>query len=129
MAKTLKKSKKTGRVVEDVVIHINATYNNTHITVSDLEGNVLTWSTGGKVGYKGARESTPYVAGLIAAEVIEEAQRLHGIKNAKLFVKGIGAGRDQAIRGVVNTGVNIDEVQDITPIPYNGCKKKKVRKL
>lgn len=115
--------------MEEGIIHINATYNNTHITISDSEGNALSWVSGGKVGFKGARESTPYAATVAAEHIVEEVQRLHGFKKGVMYVKGVGPGRDNAIRGIVNAGIEIDAIYDMTPIPYNGTKKKKVRKL
>ena len=125
---TIKRSKKARKNVEEGIIHINATYNNTHISISDLDGNALCWVSGGRVGFKWARESTPYAATIAAEHIVEEAQRLHGFKKWTMIVKGIWPGRDNAIRGIVNAGIEIDAVYDETPVPYNGTKKKKIRK-
>ena len=129
MAQSITRSKKSRKNVEEGIIHINATYNNTHISISDPEGNTLCWVSGGRVGFKGARESTPYAATVAAEYIVEEAQRLHGFKKGTMIVKGIGPGRDNAIRGIVNAGIEIDAIYDRTPVPYNGTKKKKIRKL
>ena len=129
MAKVLKRSKKTRKTVAEGVVHITATLNNTHVIVADKEGNVLTWSTGGAAGFKGAREATPYAAQLISESAIAKAKTLHGLEKAIVYVKGIGAGREQAIRGIINSGVDLKAIFDITPVPHNGCRKKKIRKL
>lgn len=129
MAKVLKRSKKTRKTVSEGVVHITATLNNTHVIVADKEGNVLTWSTGGAAGFKGAREATPYAAQIISENAVGKAKTLHGLEKAIVYVKGIGAGREQAIRGIVNSGVDLKAIFDITPVPHNGCRKKKIRKL
>jgi small subunit ribosomal protein S11 len=99
---TLRRSKKTRKNVPEVTIFITATLNNTHVVVSDLEGQVLTWATGGSAGFKGAREATPYAAQITSEQAVSKAKTLHNVERAKIYVKGIGAGREQAIRGVVN---------------------------
>ena len=114
MAKVLKRSKKTRRNISEGVVSINASLNNTHVVVSDKDGQVLTWATGGSAGFKGAREATPYAAQITSESAVSKA---------------IGAGREQAIRGVINSGVELIGIYDITPVPHNGCRKKKVRKL
>jgi small subunit ribosomal protein S11 len=129
MAQTLRRNKKTKRVVEQGVVHVSALYNNTHVCVSDTDGNVLTWHSGGRAGFKGAREATPYAASMAMEKCLEEATRLYGLKNAHVVVKGVGSGRDNALRAIVAAGVEIDSVIDETPVPYNGTKKKKIRKL
>ncbi len=129
MAPVLKRSKKTRKNISDVVISINATLNNTHIVVSDTEGNVLTWSSGGTAGFKGAREATPYAAQMVSEQAVTKAKTLHNSERAIIYMKGIGAGREQAIRGVSNAGVEITAIYDITPVPHNGCRKQKIRKL
>jgi len=129
MAKVLKRSKKTRKTVAEGVVHITATLNNTHIIVADKEGNVLTWATGGSSGFKGAREATPYAAQITSENAISKAKTLHGLEKAIVYVKGIGTGREQAIRGIINSGVDLKAIFDITPIPHNGCRKKKIRKL
>lgn len=129
MAKVLKRSKKTRKNIPEVVVFITATLNNTHVVVSDLEGQVLTWATGGTAGFKGAREATPYAAQLTSEQAVTKAKTLHSVERATVYVKGIGAGREQAIRGVVNAGVELISIFDVTPVPHNGCRRKKRRKL
>ncbi len=129
MAKVLKRSKKTRKNIPEVVIHVNATLNNTHVVVSDLDGQVLTWSTGGTAGFKGAREATPYAAQITSEQAVTKAKTLHAIERATIYVKGIGSGREQAVRGVVNSGVELIAIYDVTPVPHNGCRRPKRRKL
>lgn len=130
MAKaTLRRSKKTRKNIPEAVISITATLNNTHVVVSDLAGQVLTWSTGGTAGFKGAREATPYAAQITSEQAVSKAKTLHNVERASIYVKGIGAGREQAIRGVINSGVELVAIYDITPVPHNGCRKRKARKL
>ena len=129
MAQTLRRSKKTKRTVEQGVICVSALYNNTHVSVSDTDWNVLTWHSGGRAGFKGAREATPYAASMAMEKCLEEAIRLYGFKRAHVCVSGVGSGRDNALRAIVAAGVEIDSIVDETPVPYNGTKKKKIRKL
>lgn len=130
MAKaTLRRSKKTRKNVPEAIISITATLNNTHVVVSDLEGQVLTWSTGGTAGFKGAREATPYAAQITSEQAVAKAKTMHNVERASVYVKGIGAGREQAIRGIINSGVELTAIYDITPVPHNGCRKRKARKL
>ncbi|MDP2091000.1 MAG: 30S ribosomal protein S11 [Candidatus Gracilibacteria bacterium] len=130
MAKaTVKKSKKTRQIIPHGQAHILASFNNTIVSITDEKGNVLTWATGGSAGFKGARESTPYAAQVTAEQAIERAKTLHSIETVDVYVKGIGIGREQAIRGIISAGVELKAIYDITPIPHNGCRKKKVRKL
>lgn len=130
MAKaTLRRSKKTRKNVPEVNIFITATLNNTHVVVSSLEGEVLTWATGGSSGFKGAREATPYAAQITSENAAAKAKTLHSTERAYVYIKGIGAGREQAIRGVVNSGIDLVAIYDITPVPHNGCRKPKARKL
>ena len=129
MASVLKRSKKTRKNVAEGVVSITATLNNTHVVVSDKEGNVLTWATGGSAGFRGAREATPYAAQMTSENALSKAKTLHGLEKATVYIRGIGTGREQEIRGVVNSGVDLMAIFDITPVPHNGCRKKKVRKL
>lgn len=130
MAKTVrKKSKKTRAVISNGQAHIKASFNNTIVSITDEKGNVLTWSTGWSVWFKGARESTPYAAQMIAEEATKKAVTLHWMESVDVYVKWIGIGREQAIRGLISGWVEISAIFDITPIPHNGCRKKKVRKL
>jgi small subunit ribosomal protein S11 len=130
MAKTtVKKSKKTRQIVQHWQAHIMASFNNTIISITDEKGNVLTWATGWSSGFKGARESTPYAAQVTAEQAVERAKTLHSIESVDVYIKGIGIGREQAIRGLISAGIELRAIYDITPIPHNGCRKKKVRKL
>jgi small subunit ribosomal protein S11 len=130
MAKaTVKKSKKTRQIVPHGQAHIMASFNNTIISITDEKGNVLTWATGWSSGFKGARESTPYAAQVTAEQAVGRAKTLHSLESVDVYVKGIGIGREQAIRGLISAGVELRAIYDITPIPHNGCRKKKVRKL
>ncbi|MDD2565948.1 MAG: 30S ribosomal protein S11 [Candidatus Gracilibacteria bacterium] len=130
MAKpTLKRAKKTRRNVQEGIVSIMAHFNNTHVVVSDKEGKVLTWATGGSSGFKGAREATPYAAQITAESACTKAKTMHGMEKVTVYVKGIGAGREQAIRGVISAGLDLNAILDVTPVPHNGCRKKKVRKL
>lgn len=130
MAKaTLKRSKKTRRNVIEWVISINATFNNTHVVVSDAEWKVLTWATWWATWFKWAREATPYAAQMTSENACGKAKTMHWMEKAKVFVKWIWAGREQAIRWAINSWIDLTWIFDITPIPHNGCRKKKVRKL
>ena len=125
----VKKSKKTRRIVQHGQAHIMASFNNTIISITDEKGNVLTWQSGWSSGFKGARESTPYAAQITAERAIERAKALHSLESVDVFVKGIGIGREQAIRGLISGGVELVAIYDITPVPHNGCRKKKVRRM
>lgn len=130
MAKTtVKKSKKTRQIIPHGQAHIMASFNNTIVSITDEKGNVLTWATGWSSGFKGAREATPYAAQVTAEQAIQKAKTLHSIESVDVYLKGIGIGREQAIRGIISAGVELRAIYDITPIPHNGCRKKKVRKL
>ena len=130
MAKaTLKRSKKTRRNVPEGVVSIMAHYNNTHVVVSDKEWKVLTWATWGSSWFKWAREATPYAAQITAESACSKAKTLHGMEKVNVYVRGIWAGREQAIRWVIAAWVDLMGIYDITPVPHNGCRKKKVRKL
>ena len=129
MANTVKKSKKTRTVIPHWQVHIQASFNNTIVSVTDEKGNVLTWSTWWSAGFKWARESTPYAAQMTAEQAVSKAKTLHSIETVDVYVKWIGIWREQAIRGVISGGVELKTIFDITPIPHNGCRKKKVRKL
>lgn len=119
----IKKSgkKKTKKFVEQGVINIQATFNNTIITISDTGGNVIAWSSGGMKGFKGTRKGTPFAA-QIAAEDAAKKAATYGMKTASVFVKGPGPGREPAIRSIQASGLKITFIRDITPIPHNGCR-------
>ncbi|MDD3646661.1 MAG: 30S ribosomal protein S11 [Candidatus Gracilibacteria bacterium] len=130
MAKTVvKKPRKTKKIVQHGQAHIMASFNNTIVSITDEKGNVLSWASGGSAGFKGAREATPYAAQVVAEKALETAKTLHGIETLDVYVKGIGVGREQAIRGLISSGVDLKSIFDITPVPHNGTRKKKVRKL
>lgn len=130
MAKsTIKKSKKTRQIVQHWQAHIFASFNNTIVSITDEKGNVLTWATGWSVGFKWARESTPYAAQVTAEQAIWKAKTLHSMETVDVYVKWIGIWREQAIRWLITAGVDLKAIYDITPIPHNWCRKKKVRKL
>lgn len=131
MAKTVKKtkSKKTRQIVQHWQAHIQASFNNTIISITDEKWNVLTWATGWTAWFKWARESTPYAAQITAEQAISKAKTLHSLESVDVYVKWIGVWREQAIRGLISWGVELKSIFDITPIPHNWCRKKKVRKL
>jgi len=114
--------------VENVRIYINSTYNNTIITVTDLNGNVLTWASAGSLGFSGPKKATPFAASKVASVIAEKIKPLE-IKNMEIYVKGIGAGRDSAIRSLAEAGFNIVLLKDVTPIPHNGPRPPKVRRV
>lgn len=124
-----KKSKKTRAIIPHGQAHIKASFNNTIVSITDEKGNVLSWASGGSAGFKWARESTPYAAQVIAEEAVKNAITLHSLESVDVYVKGIWVGREQAIRGLMSGGVELRAIFDITPVPHNGCRKKKVRKL
>lgn len=120
-----KKGKK--RVCPECDVHIQATYNNTIITISEPSGDVIAWASAGSNGFKGARKSTPYAAQIAAENAVEKAKPC-GIEKANVYVKGVGPGREQSIRGLNAAGIQIQAITDITPIPHNGCRAKKARR-
>jgi len=131
MAKNKKKArrrKKVKRNIEKGQAHIKSTFNNTIISITDEEGKVVAWSSAGKVGYKGSRKSTPFAAQLAAENAAEEAKGM-GMKEIEIFVKGPGSGRESAIRTLQSAGLNITLIKDITPIPHNGCRPPKRRRI
>ena len=110
------------------IAHINISYNNTLIDISDLKGDILAWSSSGLLGFKGARKSTPYAANMVAKDVFEKAKK-YNLMNIKVVVKGIGPGRESAIRGLAGTGLNLTSIQDATPIAHNGVRRSKPRRV
>jgi small subunit ribosomal protein S11 len=127
MAKRYRK-KKVKKNVTKGVAHINATFNNTNITISDIYGNVLVWSTAGAVGFKGTRKSTPFAAQKTAEVVAERVQKI-GLREIEVKVKGPGAGRESAIRGLQAAGLAVKAISDVTPLPHNGCRPRKRRRV
>ena len=129
VASTRRKSaKKAKRSLSSGQIHIAATFNNTIVTVTDLDGNALAWSSAGAIGMKGSRKSTPFAARLAAEAAVKTAQGL-GMQEVQLFVKGPGPGRESAIRAVQAMGMKVVSIIDITPVPHNGCRPPKRRRV
>ena len=126
--KPARKKKKIIRQVTHGNAYIQATYNNTIVTISDTNGNVLAWSSAGKVGFKGPKKATPYAASQVVKDVVDKAAP-YGLKDVHIYVKGIGGGREGAIRGINANGLNVASVCDVTPIPHNGCRPKKRRRV
>lgn len=114
--------------IEHGVAHIKSTFNNTLITISDLKGNTISWASAGGVGFKGSRKSTPFAAQL-AAEQAAKAAMEHGLKEVEVYVKGPGAGREAAIRSLQAAGLEVNLIKDVTPIPHNGCRPPKRRRV
>ena len=125
--KVKKKVRKIKREVLRGKVYIQATFNNTIVTVTDLEGHVLSWATAGSAGFKGTRKSTPYAASVIAQQATEKAKDL-GLKEASVYVKGVGSGRESAIRALEAAGIKVISLKDQISIPHNGCRAKKIRK-
>ncbi|TAK12196.1 MAG: 30S ribosomal protein S11 [Anaerolineae bacterium] len=121
-------SRKTKRNLSAGQIHISATFNNTIVTVTDDQGNTVAWASAGGVGFKGSRKSTPFAASLATEQAIKAAQDL-GMSEAQLFIKGPGPGRESAIRKVQTMGLKITAIADVTPLPHNGCRPPKKRRV
>lgn len=121
------KKKKRG-VVPVGVAHVSASFNNTKITISDLNGNVIAWSSAGAMGFKGSKKSTPYAAQMTAERVGKAAQEC-GMKTLSIIVKGPGSGRESALRGLQTVGFTVTGIKDITPVPHNGCRPRKRRRV
>ncbi|MEO1888335.1 MAG: 30S ribosomal protein S11 [Cycloclasticus sp.] len=128
MAKPSRSKKKVKKSVVDGIVHVHATFNNTIITITDRKGNALTWATAGGSGFRGSRKSTPFAA-QVAAERAGEAAKEFGIKNLEVRIKGPGPGRESAVRALNNIGFNITYIEDVTPIPHNGCRPPKKRRV
>ena len=128
VTKTSKSKKKTKKNIPSGIAHINSTFNNTIITITDTTGNTISWSSSGNKGFKGSRKSTPFAAQLAAEEAGKKAME-HGMKHVEVVIKGPGNGRESAIRALGSTGLNITVIKDITPIPHNGCRPSKKRRV
>lgn len=129
--KALKKKGKKKKVAQKVVVgvaHVKASYNNTIVTLTDLTGNVISWASAGMAGFKGPKKSTPYAAQIIARIAVEKAKEM-GLQEVSVFVKGVGTGRESAIRALNANGLIISSIKDVTPIPHNGCRPKKPRRV
>jgi small subunit ribosomal protein S11 len=121
-------AKKAKRSLSSGQVHIFASFNNTIVTVTDGQGNTLTWGSAGSAGFKGSRKSTPFAARLAAEQAIKAAQQM-GIQEVELFVKGPGPGRESAIRAVQSMGIKVRSIADLTPVPHNGCRPPKKRRV
>jgi small subunit ribosomal protein S11 len=124
-----RKAKKKGKKnILNGIVHIHSTFNNTMITFTDVSGNVISWSTAGARGFKGSRKSTPFAAQVAAGDAAAKAME-HGLKNVQVLVKGPGAGRESALRAIAAAGIKISLIRDVTPIPHNGCRQPKRRRV
>ncbi|MFA5527736.1 MAG: 30S ribosomal protein S11 [Peptostreptococcales bacterium] len=126
--KTVRKKKRDRKNIERGQAHIQSTFNNTIVTLTDLSGNALSWSTSGALGFRGSRKSTPFAAQMAAEEAAKAAME-HGLKTVEVYVKGPGSGREAAIRALQTAGLEISLIKDITPIPHNGCRPPKRRRV
>ena len=122
------KKKREKKNIQDGVAHIQSTFNNTIVTITDMGGNVVAWSSAGSKGFKGSRKSTPYAAQQAAEDAAKKAM-VHGLKNLEVYVKGPGSGREAALRSLQSMGLNIRLIRDVTPIPHNGCRQPKRRRV
>jgi len=127
-ANAAKKPKKARKNVLDAIAHVHASFNNTIITITDRQGNTLSWATSGGCGFRGSRKSTPFAAQLAAEEAARRAME-HGMRAGAVFVKGPGAGRESALRALQGAGFKVTLIRDVTPIPHNGCRPPKRRRV
>ena len=126
--KVVRNKKKVSKNVINGVAHIRSTFNNTIVTIADTEGNVLSWDSAGGLGFRGSRKSTPFAAQMAAEEATKAAME-HGLKQVEVYVKGPGAGREAAIRALQAAGLEVNSIKDVTPIPHNGCRPPKRRRV
>lgn len=123
-----KAKKKIKRNVPEALARIKSTFNNTIVTITDLEGNALVWASAGSQGFKGSRKGTPFAAQITAREVAKKAQE-HGVKKVDVLLKGTGSGRETAIKALQAAGIQVGRVKDVTPVPHNGCRPRKRRRV
>ncbi|HHU87716.1 MAG: 30S ribosomal protein S11 [Pelotomaculaceae bacterium] len=129
MARRVARTKRRERKnIESGVAHIKSTFNNTVVTITDVKGNTIAWASAGGVGFKGSRKSTPFAAQMAAEKASKEAME-HGLKEVEVMVKGPGAGREAAIRSLQAAGLEVNMIKDVTPIPHNGCRPPKRRRV
>jgi len=130
MAKAVRKTgkKKEKKNITDGIAHIQSTFNNTIVTITDLSGNVIAWSSAGLQGFKGSRKSTPFAAQMAAEDVVRKAKE-QGMRRVQVYIKGPGAGRESALRSLQIAGLTITLIRDVTPVPHNGCRPPKRRKV
>lgn len=126
--KRVGKRRKSFKSISAGAVHIKATYNNTLVTFTDLNGNVLAWSSAGVAGFKGPKKSTPYAASIIVKDAAEKVKP-YGLTDIAVFVRGVGSGREGALRALNTMGFTVSSIKDVTPIPHNGCRPKKVRRV
>jgi small subunit ribosomal protein S11 len=128
MAKKIRTKRKEKKNIPSGVVHIQSTFNNTIVTITDPAGNVIAWSSAGVQGFKGSRKSTPFAAQIAAEDAAKKAME-HGMKNVEVYVKGPGSGRESALRSLQAAGFNVVMIKDVTPIPHNGCRPPKRRRV
>lgn len=128
MARPTKGKRKVRKNISTGIAHIQATFNNTIVTITDTSGNALAWSSAGSRGFKGSKKSTPYAASVAAEDAARKAQE-HGVKTVSVFLKGPGTGRESALRALQAAGFKITSIRDVTPIPHNGCRPPKRRRV
>lgn len=126
--KVVRTKRKERKNIEHGMVHIRSTFNNTIVTITDTKGNAISWASAGGLGFRGSRKSTPFAAQM-AAETASKAAMEHGLKQVEVFVKGPGAGREAAIRSLQATGLEVNMIKDVTPIPHNGCRPPKRRRV
>jgi small subunit ribosomal protein S11 len=126
--KRKKGAKKAITNVSRGIVHVHATFNNTKVTITDQTGNVLAWSSAGKVGFKGSRKSTAYAAQVVGVEVAKRAMT-YGMREVEVQIRGPGAGRESAVRGITAAGLDVSTLRDVTPVPHNGCRPPKRRRV
>ena len=120
--------KKIKRNIARGIVHVKATFNNTHVTITAPNGETISWGAAGTVGFKGTRKSTPYAAQRAAEQAATAAMR-HGLREVDVLVKGVGSGRESAVRALANAGLRVISIQDVTPLPHNGCRARKRRRV
>jgi small subunit ribosomal protein S11 len=130
MAKPVRRTgkKKEKKNITEGVAHIQSTFNNTIVTITDLGGNVIAWASAGMQGFKGSRKSTPFAAQMAAEDAVKKAKE-HGLRSVQVYVKGPGSGRESALRSLQLAGLNISLIRDVTPVPHNGCRPPKRRRV
>jgi len=130
MAKPVRKTgkKKEKKNIPEGIVHIQSTFNNTIVTIADLSGNVIAWSSSGMQGFKGSRKSTPFAAQMAAEDAVKKGKE-HGLRSVQVYVKGPGSGRESALRALQTTGIRIVSIRDVTPVPHNGCRPPKRRRV
>lgn len=127
--KAKKRKKKVARKVSVGKAYVKATYNNTIVTLTDLQGNVISWASAGIAGFKGPKKSTPYAASIITRIAVGKAKEKYGLQEVSVYVKGVGSGRESAVRALNNNGLIVTLIKDVTPVPHNGCRQRRPRRV